>query len=766
MNNTSPLHYKEQADETLVALTLMRDEAAFEELVIRHRKAALLVAKTVTRNIHTAEDAVQDAFLCAWQRLDTLKDAAKFGAWVCRIAKYRAINLARRYKDYIPFDEVENYLSEQSEDITGYYNDQAETELLRECVEKLSEKIGTVIRLFYFEGLSISDIALKMSLAEGTVKSRLSAGRHAIRKELGYMDQNNENETLVEAVMRRVEEFKAWRLKNSKVGFEEDYKDVLSRVEELPDSEKKFYAMADVLRLGYWYLPDGQTDEMRARLKEAAVKGGNKGVLAMCIGFGADKYSGWAKAEYLYNVIIPELEAYGIPEEACDYHYWMGVEFMDMGEMENARKEFTLALEKSTHDPLEAALAKSTLTTLEGLGELVEDRSRYRLHSTSEELVKKGGKLYYSKQPGFSRGTMNLPRQVHFANAPLYYASRADSVIFDEGMKVGDRITDSEGKYVTTYVSDEAVVETACGTFYDCMEMESRFPASEYVPAPIFVAWYKPNIGLVAFAWRKEGGETFDKTSLSSYTVIGGHGFLPLAVGNTWCYAIEGIEDDLTYTVEVTATTENQAYLSYVFYVKGKPFDKNCWLDQLLYARNNYYTPMSEVALDVSTYHDRAMALAVTPWEKKVTELSRSIMNRIYRGELKSHPDAKQEGRWNFFCYYDTNRENGKITIEDNRTYAFEWKNMNPECWSMLFNFIYDTLQSNLGAIWDDAWLDWVDKDEEFEHHRPVLFGNGQEFVGYAKIKSGVTVETTAGRFENCLNFRTRTSQNEAPGLA
>ena len=212
----SPLNYREQTDEILVTLTLMRDESAFEELVKRHQRAALLVAQNVTRNLYTAEDAVQDAFLCAWQRLDTLKDPARFGAWVCRIAKYRAINLAKRYRDYIPFDEVENYIEDAREDLSGYYDDKLETEILRGCVERLSEKIGTVIRLHYFEGLSISDIAKRMRLAEGTVKSRLAAGREQIRKELGYMDKNNANETLVEAVMRRVEEFKQWRLKNSK----------------------------------------------------------------------------------------------------------------------------------------------------------------------------------------------------------------------------------------------------------------------------------------------------------------------------------------------------------------------------------------------------------------------------------------------------------------------------------------------------------------------------------------------------------------------
>lgn len=198
----SPLNYREQTDEMLVRLTLVRDEAAFEELVKRHERAALLIAQSVTKNLYTAEDAVQDAFLTAWQRLDTLKDPAKFGPWVCRIAKYRAINLAKRYRDYIPFDEVENYVSDVTEDISGYYDDRLETEILRACVEKLSEKIGTVIRLHYFEGLSISDIAKRTRLAEGTVKSRLSAGREQIRKELGYTAKRDSRRTTMRCCRR------------------------------------------------------------------------------------------------------------------------------------------------------------------------------------------------------------------------------------------------------------------------------------------------------------------------------------------------------------------------------------------------------------------------------------------------------------------------------------------------------------------------------------------------------------------------------------
>ncbi len=764
MNRT--VNYKEQTDETLVALTLMRDEAAFEELVIRHRQAALLVAHTVTRNTYTAEDAVQDAFLCAWQRLDTLKSPEKFGQWVCRIAKYRAINLAKRYRDYIPFDEVENYVEDLVEDVTGYYNERLESELLLSCVEKLSEKLRTVVHLHYFEGLSVSDIAKRMSLAEGTVKSRLSAGRDMIRKELGYMDKNKPNETLVEAVMRRVEEFKEWRLRNTKEGFKEDYTDVLSKVEELPDSEKKFYAMADVLQLGYWYLSDGKTEEMRARLKETAVKGHNKEVLAMCIGFDTDKYSGKEKVEYVYNTVIPELMEYGIAEGVSYQHYWLGYEYYEMKDFDNARKEFELAIETGAENPLYTALAKSSLGILEGLGDLLRNNMSFQMNTTSEELARKGSKLYYSSQPGFCRGSLDLPDYVYHAYAPLYYASRTDSLVFDEAMEVGEQVTDSEGRITLTCASKDASVSTPCGEFHGCVEMHTHYTHKpEYVPAPIFVAWYKRNIGLVAFGWKQPEGEVFGKTMLSSFTVKGGLGYIPMCEGNIWCYATEGVEYEQVNRVEVTAVAGDKSYLSYCCYVKGNPFDERSWKDNMLYARNNYIE--GNVAVDVSAYHDRAEALAVTPWEKLMVKVSKNVMGRIYHGDPDADATYPQKGCWNFFEQAALREEGGRVTHYDDRKYSFEGKDMSDgRAQPLLHNFIYWILQENLGGLWDDAWLTYADKEAEFEHHRPATGNKGEEFVGYARIRRGVTVETTLGTFENCLHLRTRTNHKDAPGYA
>ena len=172
------------------------------------------------------------------------------------------------------------------------------------------------------------------------------------------------------------------------------------------------------------------------------------------------------------------------------------------------------------------------------------------------------------------------------------------------------------------------------------------------------------------------------------------------------------------------------------------------------------------MALDVSTYHDRAVALAQTPWEKKVAEVSRNVMNRIYHGCPAVFPETKQQGVWNFFTYCPVTQVGEKFTISSgDRTYEFEWKNTRNGCFATLINFIYDILQNGLGALWDPAWLDYADKDEEFQFHRPARWKQGEEFTGYGRVYSGEAVTTTLGTFENCLRIRARTSQNESPGI-
>ena len=510
---------------------------------------------------------------------------------------------------------------------------------------------------------------------------------------------------------------------------------------------------------------------MRTQLREIAIKGNNKEVLALCIGYDVDDYSGQERVDYVYNTVIPELMTYGIPEKIAYHHFWLGVAYFDRKDLEGARREFELTLETGEGNPLYLALAKSALTAMDELGDLLTGGNHdYSWRCTSEEIIRRDGRLIFSRQPGFSRGWLvDSPKYLDEAAATLYYAARADSVILDEDMKPGDSMVDSTGKVTLTCISHEATVETPAGTFRNCVEMHT-IGMPDWCYAPIFVAWYKRNIGLVAFGWKQPDGEVFGRTVLSSFRIEGGLGYIPMAAGNVWEYKTEGVQHEQVNRVEVTAVDGEKSYLSYCFYVKGLPFDGNSWKGNMLYARHNYYKELGENhedLVDISSYHDRAAELAATPWERKMTEVSRTVMNRIFAGDLTLHPDAKQKGVWNFFMRLWVNEKNGVVTLSDDRAYSFEWKDGEyPRDWSVLHNFIYDIMESSMGGIWNDEWLNFADREERFIFRRPARTDDYEEFVGEAIVKTGAVVETAAGKFENCLHICTFSDTYEHGGLS
>ena len=190
--------YNNEKDNVLVELTLLGNEAAFEELVIRHENAVKGTALKVTRNEFSAQDAAQDAFVSAWIKLDALKDKDKFGAWVCAIAKNCAKNLVIHYNNAaadISLNLIEN-TEVLSNGESGILNNMSlvnlaeleRDERLREAVEELSEKIRQAIKMHYFEGLTVTEISEKLSIPVGTVKWRLCEGRKLLRKEYGIME--------------------------------------------------------------------------------------------------------------------------------------------------------------------------------------------------------------------------------------------------------------------------------------------------------------------------------------------------------------------------------------------------------------------------------------------------------------------------------------------------------------------------------------------------------------------------------------------------
>ncbi len=339
--------YYDQSDETLVMLTLAGEQRAYEVLVVRYERTAIAAANSVVHNPNIAEDAAQDAFITAWMKLDTLRDAKKYGAWISRIAKNCAKNLAMRFHSYLSLDTLENCIS----DSFALYGSPEESSIsseerkeLHESISGLPEKVKKVIHLYYFEGLSIAEIADRMSITAGTVKRQLYDGRKQLRKELSAMNEDI-NDTLVQRVMKKVEELKLWKLKNNKTGFEKVYKEVLAEVEELNESEKKYHALADVLMCGWWWLPGVKNDAMMAKIADAAMQGKNEEVMSFIVSYEDDKY--WHAAQEITLIRdkqIPKLEEGGFKEALGREWIRLGKNYFKDGQRENGFNAIEKAL--------------------------------------------------------------------------------------------------------------------------------------------------------------------------------------------------------------------------------------------------------------------------------------------------------------------------------------------------------------------------------------------------------------------------------------
>ncbi len=169
------------SDAELVRRAAQGDERAFSDLVRRYQRAAYLVAFGVTRRHADAEDVAQEAFLVALERIEECRDPARFAGWFTTIVKNRARNLLRREQlregEPIPFHAPSGEAGPDR---------QAERAELRgrltDAVGKLSPLQREVVLLHDLEGWKHREIAERLEMPSGTVRSHLHFARKRLRE--------------------------------------------------------------------------------------------------------------------------------------------------------------------------------------------------------------------------------------------------------------------------------------------------------------------------------------------------------------------------------------------------------------------------------------------------------------------------------------------------------------------------------------------------------------------------------------------------------
>lgn len=158
-------------DAQLVAATLSGSLSAFEALVLRHQDRLYLQALRYMRAKEEAQDALQDAFLKAFNQLENLQEHSRFPSWMSQILRNICLNRLRDNRRRQAMSVVE----------VTYPGEQPEQPVIRnaafeELLSRLPAKSAQAFILHYLEGYSIQDVALQ--------KSKITAIRRGFTRSL------------------------------------------------------------------------------------------------------------------------------------------------------------------------------------------------------------------------------------------------------------------------------------------------------------------------------------------------------------------------------------------------------------------------------------------------------------------------------------------------------------------------------------------------------------------------------------------------------
>jgi RNA polymerase sigma-70 factor, ECF subfamily len=162
---------------------LTRRDAAFLLLADEHLDRAYRLARAILRDPTEAQDATHDAFVQAWRKWETLRDAERFEAWFDRILVNTCRNRLRGNRRLATDISAEVALA--TADHVGRTEDR---EVIGAAIAALSPDHQIVVALRFYRDLTVGDIAARLGVPVGTVQSRLHYALKRLRDAIAPAD--------------------------------------------------------------------------------------------------------------------------------------------------------------------------------------------------------------------------------------------------------------------------------------------------------------------------------------------------------------------------------------------------------------------------------------------------------------------------------------------------------------------------------------------------------------------------------------------------
>ncbi len=145
------------SETQLLAQCQQGNQRAQMKLYKKYAQAMYQVSRTIIKDDFRAEEAMQDAFLQAFDKLDQFKGNATFGAWLKRIVINKALDELKKAKQpYSSVDTIENFALTETDDYTDL---SPKIEAVKKAMDQLPENYRIILSLYYLEGYDHTEIA-------------------------------------------------------------------------------------------------------------------------------------------------------------------------------------------------------------------------------------------------------------------------------------------------------------------------------------------------------------------------------------------------------------------------------------------------------------------------------------------------------------------------------------------------------------------------------------------------------------------------------
>jgi len=180
---------EETTEHILIKNTIKGDVQSFKKIVISYNMMVYTLAYRVLKNREEAEEVTQDVFLKVYQSLHSFNMKSKLSTWIYRITYNSSINKVKSQKRQFETTEISRdneYSVYISDDTQNTISDEENRKTINGAILKLPEVDRIIITLYYYEELSVKEIADIISISAQNVKIKLYRSRKKWLKKLHW----------------------------------------------------------------------------------------------------------------------------------------------------------------------------------------------------------------------------------------------------------------------------------------------------------------------------------------------------------------------------------------------------------------------------------------------------------------------------------------------------------------------------------------------------------------------------------------------------